>query len=643
MSRFARRCFAFGLVSAMVATACGGSGSKSGSGKTTTTTASAGTGQVSLSPLAVQETSSGSKGLSNPVTLEITDNNTKALRVGFTEDEVAGTGDQWSAAGWNAVTTATLLTGGPLGGKDYTFDITGRIDGPSAGALMTVGVLSLMRGDKIKPDITMTGTINPDGTVGPVGGIPYKVDGAVKAKKTRMLIPAGQRNSENDKGNLVDVVDEGQRKHVAVSETTDVYDAYQQFTGVALPHPPDAAGKVELSEEAYQRIKAKVDDWLAKFSQSAGEFDSLPNLIQQALSSTANDAQSEANRARNLEKQGLEAGAFEHAVEAAGLANAIVKGGRLLQVYLTQGVSKFEAQLQSSTAINGRVQSLFDELKTFTPSTVADAAALIDTYSQAIDALSLSDYATSILKNIRSASNDTEAVTIATEGALYHELAGTLVDSAQDIFAVGRDLGGAKLASTIDPKSVADFFRKAAEANLNAFNTVVLGQLATDNHASLADVQVEFSGKDLDYALANSADNILQGELDQFMGPNTTASAYAKLGGAVSLYSRASGLIAKYYSLDATLDKNLNVTGIGNEKALQASLDLGQSQVERSVSVLEKHKVDPTIVVAGYESAGINRDGNASDKLDALTAYWASFAESRVLAYLGGFPTDGYR
>src|SRR5215831_10757177 len=73
-----------------------------------------------------------------------------------------------------AVTVATLLTGAPLQGR-YSFEITGQIDGPSAGALKTIGVLSLMRGDTLKSGITMTGTVNPDGTVGPVGGIPEKI------------------------------------------------------------------------------------------------------------------------------------------------------------------------------------------------------------------------------------------------------------------------------------------------------------------------------------------------------------------------------------------------------------------------------------------------------------------------------------
>ena len=70
------------------------------------------------------------------------------VRLDFSEDEPNGLGDQSRAASWNAVTTAMLLTGAPLSGQ-YRFEISGPIDGPSAGALKTVAILSLMRGDTL--------------------------------------------------------------------------------------------------------------------------------------------------------------------------------------------------------------------------------------------------------------------------------------------------------------------------------------------------------------------------------------------------------------------------------------------------------------------------------------------------------------
>ena len=187
-----------------------------------------------------------------------------------------------------------------------------------------------MRGDTLDADMTMTGTINPDGTVGPVGGIPQKIQGAAAEGITTVLIPAGQRNSESeDDGSLVDVVDEGRRLGVEVREVRDVYEAYQAFTGEELPRLPDSSN-VSLDEKAYDRLKAKADAALARFNAADGRFGGLDPAIQDLLAQTGlpDQAVAAAQRAQNLEVQGLQAGAFQSASQAAVLANATVATGR---------------------------------------------------------------------------------------------------------------------------------------------------------------------------------------------------------------------------------------------------------------------------------------------------------------------------
>src|SRR5262249_49494979 len=156
----------------------------------------------------------------------------------------------------------------------------------SAGALKTVAVLSLMRGDTLNSDITMTGTINPDGTVGPVGGIPQKIKGAAADGVKTVLIPVGQRNSASiDDGSMVDVVDEGHRLGVDVKEVSDIYAAYQAFTGHQLPRLP-AQGDVHLDEKAYARLKAKADAGLARYNEASAQFGALDPSIQALLNQT---------------------------------------------------------------------------------------------------------------------------------------------------------------------------------------------------------------------------------------------------------------------------------------------------------------------------------------------------------------------
>ena len=66
------------------------------------------------------------------------------------------------------------------------------IGGPSAGAVMTLATIALLENWTIDDETVMTGMINPDGSIGPIGGIPYKIDAAHSVRATRFLIPAGQ-------------------------------------------------------------------------------------------------------------------------------------------------------------------------------------------------------------------------------------------------------------------------------------------------------------------------------------------------------------------------------------------------------------------------------------------------------------------
>lgn len=78
----------------------------------------------------------------------------------------------------------------PAGGLDITYNVKD-IGGPSAGLLLTLGVI-----DKLSPgDLTGgahvagTGTIAPDGTVGPIGGITHKIAAARDGGADFFLVP----------------------------------------------------------------------------------------------------------------------------------------------------------------------------------------------------------------------------------------------------------------------------------------------------------------------------------------------------------------------------------------------------------------------------------------------------------------------
>ncbi|HET7058443.1 MAG TPA: S16 family serine protease [Nitrospiraceae bacterium] len=98
-------------------------------------------------------------------------------------------------------------------------------DGPSAGAVMTVGFLAVLRGDPIIRGIALTGTLESDGRIGPVGGIPDKVRAAAREHYRMVLVPQGQLNDPR-----WDLIGLGMQLNLTIKEVNTVQEAYEIMT-----------------------------------------------------------------------------------------------------------------------------------------------------------------------------------------------------------------------------------------------------------------------------------------------------------------------------------------------------------------------------------------------------------------------------
>ncbi len=93
-----------------------------------------------------------------------------------------------------AVYVAQNKTGIQLSGSDVIFSIESQseipsVDGPSAGALMTLLVISALEKKELKDGVTLTGTIDQYGHVGAIGGIVEKAKAANSSGKILILLP----------------------------------------------------------------------------------------------------------------------------------------------------------------------------------------------------------------------------------------------------------------------------------------------------------------------------------------------------------------------------------------------------------------------------------------------------------------------
>jgi len=66
------------------------------------------------------------------------------------------------------------------------------VDGPSAGAAITIAIIAAIRNQTLRSDVFISGTISPDQTIGPVGGLQYKALAATEKDAKMFLVPKGQ-------------------------------------------------------------------------------------------------------------------------------------------------------------------------------------------------------------------------------------------------------------------------------------------------------------------------------------------------------------------------------------------------------------------------------------------------------------------
>ena len=138
------------------------------------------------------------------------------------------------------------------------------IGGPSAGAaisaLTTIAVLDL----DYDESITITGTINSGGTVGPVGGVKEKLEAASKAGLKKVMIAKGSGLPYSGLENMTEILDlvkyGKENLSLDVVEVLDVDEVLFQLTGKQLNHKEVLLTEDKQYTEIMQNLQTVLCD-----------------------------------------------------------------------------------------------------------------------------------------------------------------------------------------------------------------------------------------------------------------------------------------------------------------------------------------------------------------------------------------------
>jgi len=333
--------------------------------------------QVTISAPAVIQTENGTAGVLSNLTVTVA--YPGSGKVYFSAEPLTDVDTQGSAR--VAAFVACYLLGKDLNSYDFFYLMSSKsmiIGGPSAGAAMTVATMAALMEIQPRGDVVMTGMINPDGTIGPVGGIPDKLRAAAEGGAKIFLIPAGQRVVTESRvqrttigiitvtrtvQSSVDLVDLGKKLGVDVVEVSNVADAFKYFTGMKIEMPE--VQKVELPSDVKKAISSWVDMYLNNASSMNRKSMDLASKLSSSQRSYISYLVSESEKYAKNASDLINRGFYYTAASAAFQSAFYSERAHETALYLTEGKSAFERIFKD---VNLSLNELYKEIVGLKPS-----------------------------------------------------------------------------------------------------------------------------------------------------------------------------------------------------------------------------------------------------------------------------------
>lgn len=572
-----------------------------------------------------------------PTTITLEPGRGQYLGISFFESQLGSAGDQWRSSAWTAIASSSLILGEDFNQYRVSFDAEGNIDGPSAGGLFTTSTLALILGDSIRPDATMTGTISPDGSIGPVGGIPLKIKGARERGKRRVIIPAGQMTPELQKLEA--------ELGIEIQEAANIAEAYQLLSERPLPVPRGFKDvRPQISVEGATALQTLVKNL---HEQYQAEMIALRGRsIPEDFIAIEQKAKADYSRSQRALNRGEDARAYFTGREALArlkLVNHLIQARTALETFedKPRDVSALTRMWEPTIE---EAESLLRELESVEVKTANDAIATSRAFGQLILIKGLRDLAIEEIDALKSSEEpldpDSEAYRrILFYSAIAPTLGADCLQAARDSLSLD-EIGRERALQKEELAGFGNTLQTASVASIKAFESLTIQPLANTQAETFEQVAEDFKSQEIGYFLALASLNSANEPIAEMENPQNLS--YVKLGAAKISYILSSSLIAKYYVLRASYDPDLEAFGIRsavdfeNERSLINMLDLAEVSARSNIAMAREAGNELTQQILLYEQAKLLREGSPADKIEALQLFWNASLEARLMTIFAG-------
>jgi len=532
----------------------------------------------------------------------------------------SGAGETWAVSAWTAAMVALLFYGGVPDGLNLAINVTDQIDGPSAGGLMTLATLADLLGVANNRSVTMTGTIYPNGAIGPVGGIPEKLRAAQAAGIETVLVPASKRIAVDPRTNTeVDVQQLADELGIEVVFVRSISEArpylFDEPPLADLPPLPAVPANLAAVFNADAESLAQRLDRL----MVAPAPNTAPNLAAEAA---------ELQRILDLERSAYEPNTsrsdfFIDYVIAAETERLVVMWNDevdLINLAAGDGLAAATAQVrQDAETLRATATDLLVEIAESPHETIEQLMALVDVAEWATDAIEVAASALVLIDG----SPDID---------LLAQLAGDVSreNFNLDVF-VPPALAAARFAGSIP-------LRPTTLTELQVFTDVI--SRAVDANEALIDLLLNKGGSAID---ATEVRALLEVEdaVDVALGRVDTQAARSiiSLADAISRYVMTSTII----NLDRTAASNDGLVqrlSLRDPDKLDDQIELALDSSHRALATLVANGADPSYLLWETAWAGALAQGDddgiitIDERLDGLARLWFANINERILVAL---------
>lgn len=581
------------------------------------------------------------------------------LAVSVTENSPSAVGAQLRAAIWLAATTVALERGDPLTGYRIDISFDGSFDGPSAGGVIALALMSVLDHRNLPQDFAFTGTILPNGGVGQVGGVVQKIQAAAKAGKKRVLVPALYRvDTDMNTGKKVDFKDLCESLGMEFVPVTNIHDAYLSIYKLDVVQQPLSSLKLS------QKIEGILKDAYAKeVARGDRIYDAIPaaekaELKQDTLFQRFIKARSDAENY-------MRAGNFVLAAENASMWSiALAARNRNVNLIFKLNASSLEEL----------IEGLSKELKRATKDVFDDAASYrqMRSWTSKVNSSELDDYCRGLPVFLgmseafgfkeRQLLEYRKTVTDVKEGFFDKFKSGP---SKKDKLAEIDQERIAMKAVQLLFINIADLYRPVAKSSMeiyaniynessvkveafhrNSENIVYNAAVAADGSFTTDAIQeiAKGSGIDIDSAKAQMAMNSLP-YLSLVVQRKFCDETHRTLGTNADLYSLALATQDHSFALTAATRLMLMVQ-CGQDTDADGNTTYSNNGLVRSL--LESSRTEALIAIAKCEASSIpclnpimlilgadgKREDVTEDRMDVLEAYLQAGMQAKILRLL---------